>query len=90
MTNDYLLFSAPVHTGCGAHPASYAIGTGSLPGVKRPGRDADHAPQSSAEVKERVDLYIFFPLWAFLACSRANFTFMYLNIFHQHDKPTSC
>jgi len=26
-------------------------------GLKRPGRDVDHPPTSSAEVKERVDLY---------------------------------
>jgi hypothetical protein len=42
-----------VQTGSGAHPASYPMGTGgSFPGVKaRPGRDADHSPRSSAEVK---------------------------------------
>jgi hypothetical protein len=28
---------------------------GSFPGVKRPGREADHSPPSSAEVKECVD-----------------------------------
>jgi hypothetical protein len=41
-----------VQTGSGAHPASYTIGTGGpFPGGKaRPGRDADHSPQSSAEV----------------------------------------
>jgi len=33
--------------------------TGSLPGVKRPGRDIDHPPPSSLEVNERVELYIF-------------------------------
>jgi hypothetical protein len=33
------------------------MGTGSFPGVKRPGRGVDHPPQSSAEVKERVELY---------------------------------
>jgi hypothetical protein len=40
-------------TGSGAHPASYTMGTGgSFPGGKeRPGRDADHSPPSSAEVK---------------------------------------
>jgi hypothetical protein len=27
-------------------------------GVKRPGREADHSPPSSAEVKECVELYI--------------------------------
>jgi len=31
-------FSTPVETSPGAHPASYTIGTGSFPGVKRPGR----------------------------------------------------
>ena len=35
-------FSATVHTGPGAHPASCTTGTGSFPGVKRPGRGADH------------------------------------------------
>ena len=34
-------FSAPVHTGPGAHPDSYTMRTGSFPGVKRPGRGAD-------------------------------------------------
>jgi hypothetical protein len=43
-----------VQTGSGAHPASYTMGTvGSFPGGKaRPGRDADHSPPSSAEVKK--------------------------------------
>jgi hypothetical protein len=42
-----------VQTGSGAHPASYPMGTGGpYPGGKaRPGRDADHSPPSSAEVK---------------------------------------
>jgi hypothetical protein len=36
-----------------AHPASYPVGSGGpFPGGKaRPGRDADHSPPSSAEVK---------------------------------------
>jgi hypothetical protein len=37
-------FSAPVQTGPGTHPASYTMGTGSFPGVKRPGRGVDHPP----------------------------------------------
>jgi hypothetical protein len=42
-----------VQNGSGAHPSSYPMGTGgSFPGVKRPGREADHSPPSSAEVKE--------------------------------------
>jgi hypothetical protein len=35
-------FSVPVQTGPGANPASYTMGTGSLPGVKQPGHDVDH------------------------------------------------
>jgi hypothetical protein len=31
------------------------------PGVKRSGREADHSPPTSAEVKENVDLYIHSP-----------------------------
>jgi hypothetical protein len=45
-------FFAHVQTGPGAHPASCTMGTGSFPGVKRPGRGADHLPPSSAEVKK--------------------------------------
>jgi hypothetical protein len=37
----------------------YPMGNrGSFPGVKRPGREADHSPPSSAEVKEWVELYL--------------------------------
>jgi hypothetical protein len=44
-------FSTPVQTGPVAHTASCTMGTGSLPGGrKRPGRDADPEPPSSAEV----------------------------------------
>ena len=37
------------------------MGTGSFPGVKRPGRGVDHPPPSSAEVEGRVQLYLCFP-----------------------------
>jgi hypothetical protein len=38
--------------GSGTQPASYSMGTkGSIPGVNRPGHEADHSPPSSAEVK---------------------------------------
>jgi hypothetical protein len=53
------IFSAPVQTGPGAYPASCTMGTGSFPGVKRPGRGVDHPPSSSAEIKERVELYLY-------------------------------
>ena len=52
-------FSAPVLTGSGAHPASYTMDTVSFPGVERPVRSFDHPPPSSAEVKERVELYLY-------------------------------
>jgi hypothetical protein len=44
-------FFAHVQIGPGAHPSSYTMGTGSFPGVKRPGNDADHPLPSSAEVE---------------------------------------
>jgi hypothetical protein len=51
-----------VQNGSGAHPASYPVSTrGCFLGVKRPGRDADHSPPSSAEVKEWVELYLHSP-----------------------------
>jgi hypothetical protein len=34
------------------------VGTGSFPGVKRPGRGVDHLPPSSTEVKKKVELYL--------------------------------
>jgi hypothetical protein len=35
-------FSAPVQNGPGAQPAYCTMGTGSFPGVERPGRGVDH------------------------------------------------
>jgi hypothetical protein len=43
------------------HPASYILGTGSFPRVKRPERGVDHPPSYSAEVKARVGLYLYYP-----------------------------
>jgi len=37
------------------------MGTGSFPGVKRQGRGVDHRQPSSAEVKERLELYLYSP-----------------------------
>jgi hypothetical protein len=42
-----------VQTGSGVHPTSYPMSTGgSFPGVKLPGRETDHGPEPSAEVKK--------------------------------------
>ena len=54
-------FSATVQTGPGGHPFSYKMGTGSVPEVKRPERSVDHPRPFSAEVKEKVELYIYSP-----------------------------
>jgi hypothetical protein len=56
------IFSAPVQTGRGVHPASYTMGTGSFPGVTRPRRGVDHPPSSSAKVKEGVSYTTTAPL----------------------------
>ena len=70
-------FSAPVQSGPGSHPASYTMGTGSFRGGEG-GKAAQGVTlttphPSSAEVKERVELYLYSALWAFVTCSRVNF-----------------
>jgi hypothetical protein len=54
-------FSAPVQTCPGAHLASYKMATELFQRVKRPGRGVNHPPPFSAEVKERVELYLYSP-----------------------------
>ena len=45
-------FSTRVPTGPGAHTASYSMDTGSFPGVKRPGRVADHLLHLAPRLKK--------------------------------------
>jgi hypothetical protein len=45
--------TAPVHTGPGAHSASYTMGTGSSPGVKRPGSGDDHPFHLAPTLKKK-------------------------------------
>jgi hypothetical protein len=54
-------FSAPVQNGLGAHPASCTMGIGCFPGGKRKGRGVEQPPSFSAEVKERIQVYVYFP-----------------------------
>jgi hypothetical protein len=55
-------FSAPVQTGPGAHPVSYAMGTGSLSrGESSRGVPLTPPPPSSADLKERIELYLYPP-----------------------------
>jgi hypothetical protein len=59
-------------------PIQWVPGALSL-GVKRPEREADHSPPSSAEVKERMELYLHCPntpSWRGAQLKhRVNFTF---------------
>ena len=66
------------------HPSGPALGPTHPPiqwvpglssGVKQPGRGVDHPPPSRTELKERVEVYICSPFWAFMACARVTFTF---------------
>jgi len=59
----------------------------SFPGVKWLGRSVNHPPPTSAKVKERVQLYVYSPLCAFMAGYGMSFTdvcfyvqFMYVNV----------
>ena len=45
-------FSALVHTGYRTHPASYTMDTGSFPGIKWPGRGANHPPHLAPRLKK--------------------------------------
>jgi hypothetical protein len=51
----------------------------SLTGVKRSGRGVNQPSLFSAGVKEKVELYLLLLPWAFMTCSRTNFTFTFTN-----------
>jgi len=53
--------STPFQTVRGAHPTSYTMSIGFFPGVKQRGRSVEHSPPTSAEFKERVELYLYSP-----------------------------
>jgi len=42
-----------------SQPASYTMGAGSFPEVKKPGSGVEYPRPSNAESKERVELYIY-------------------------------
>ena len=69
------IFSAPVQTGPRAHPASCTMGTGSLPGVKRPGRGADPQPHLQCRVFKKGRAIPLPTLRAMLAYKGRTFTF---------------
>jgi len=68
-------FSAHFETGLRAY-LTYTMGTGSFPGVKRPGRGADHPPSIWRRSWRKSRVIYLLPIWAFVACSWVNFTFI--------------
>jgi hypothetical protein len=75
-----------VQTGSGAHPHSYTMGTRGSLGAKRPGREADHLPPSSAEVKNVCAAIPPLPQYASMAlCSKKSWGHLYL-----HFKDLDC
>ena len=68
-------FFAPVQYSSESHPVSYTIRTGSYPGVKRLGRGVDHPPHLVLMLNSKAIPLLLF--WAFVACSRVNFTFTF-------------
>ena len=91
-------FSAPIQNSPVAHPASYTIGTGSFPGVKRPRCGVDHRPASSTEVKERVELYLYSPSgpspvlgWTLLFLCNLHSSLHYINtVMHLPMRVSTC
>jgi len=67
-------FSVPVQTGAVAHLASYTMGTGYFPGVKRPGRGVDHPPHLEPRLKKEYS-YTSTPPLDLRGLFRVNFTF---------------
>jgi hypothetical protein len=68
-------FFAYVQTGLGTHPASCTMGTGSFPGVKRPGRGAYHPPLLAP--RSRKSRAILLPPSGLSSLLRGTFTFYY-------------
>jgi hypothetical protein len=55
------VFPHPSRPSVGPTQTLYSGYRGSFLWIKRPGRGANYPPPSSADVKERVDLYLYFP-----------------------------
>jgi len=79
-----------------AHPASYTMGTRSFPAVKRPGRGVDHTPQSSTEIKESVEPYLYSPSgpswpvigWPLPSPHTCEISVSYVPVFEFRSSPT--
>jgi hypothetical protein len=86
------LFTTASRTALGpTQPPLQWVPWGLSPGVKRPGREADHSPPSSAEVKECVELYLYSlstPSWRGAQLKKHRdftFTFTFTNTHRSSD-----
>jgi hypothetical protein len=79
-------FSGLFQTGTGAHPGSCTMGIWPIPRVKQQGL-ALNTHHCNADVKERVQLYIYTAFVPFIPCSRVNFTFVikYYSFIHYYS-----
>jgi hypothetical protein len=77
-------FFAHVQTGSGAHPASCTMGSGSFPGVNRPGRDADHPPLLALRSRECRPIPL--PPSGLSSLLRGNFIFTFITLLHVSAK----
>jgi hypothetical protein len=77
------------------HPSRPAVGPTQyliqrvpvFPGGKAAGAWRWPSIPSSAQVKERVELYLYSPVWAFVDCSRVKFTFtFYQSIYPRFER----
>jgi hypothetical protein len=71
------------------------MGVGSSPGVKQPGRSINHSLPPTADVKERVELYVYSPLWTFMSCSLLYFivwkkVYIFKNFMYNLDFTVPC
>jgi hypothetical protein len=82
-------FFAHVHAGPRAHPASCTMGTGSFPGVKQPGRCADHPPPSGAEVTKGYSYISIHPLGQFRPVTGLLYLYLYTEATHTGINRTS-
>jgi len=67
-------FFATVQTAPGAHPASYTMDSAPFSGVKWMGCGINHPPKSNTKVRERIELHLYSPSYAFMASYTVNFT----------------